>query len=72
MSVELLDRGGEVVEFEMPQQVLVEGESDARGVPLAAEVPLSALAPGEYTLRLKVTDIVKNESAAQQVTFGVE
>ncbi len=54
------------------RKVSTEGVTDLSRIPYAAEIPLTSLPAGRYTLRLAATDRIAKTSAAQSVTFEVE
>ena len=46
-------------------------EGSASQLTIEKLLPLQALEPGQYTLRLKITDKLKNESLTQQAHFSI-
>ena len=54
------------------RKVPTEELTDLARLPYAAEIPLTSLAAGRYTLRLAATDRTARMSASQSVTFEVE
>ncbi|HYE65860.1 MAG TPA: hypothetical protein VD966_09760, partial [Pyrinomonadaceae bacterium] len=56
-----------------PQRKLVtEGQADLARIPYGGELPLKALAAGQYELRVTITDHVAKTSASQSIDFEVE
>lgn len=46
--------------------------TDARVYPYLAEIPLTGLKPGEYTLQVVITDLKTKASATQRATFVID
>ena len=46
--------------------------TDARVYPYLAEIPLTGLKPGEYTLQVVITDLTTKASATQRATFVID
>jgi hypothetical protein len=71
MQVELR-RNGQVVTQTPPSAVPTEGVKDLSHIPVVGEFPLQSFPPGEYQLRIVVTDAATKKSASQQVSFVVQ
>jgi hypothetical protein len=54
------------------QKIQVEGTSDLRRLPYAAELALEGLQPGRYLLLVTVIDRVGKTSASQRFGFRVD
>ena len=54
------------------QKIQVDGTSDLRRLPYAADVPLEGLQPGRYVLLVTVIDRVAKASASQKFGFQVD
>jgi VWFA-related protein len=65
-------RGSQAVLSPALREITIERGSDAGSFPYVAEIPLSGLQPGEYTLQVTVTDLTTKASATQQIAFAVE
>jgi hypothetical protein len=73
LNVEVkISRGGTAVLSPALREVGIERGPDAKAYPYVAEIPLSGLEPGEYSLLLTVTDLNSKTSATQQVTFIID
>ncbi len=57
--------------FEFSEEVASIDGASANQTVIEKVLPLQNLEPGEYTIRMKVTDLLKNESLAPEATFKV-
>lgn len=73
LTMELqVSRAGKNVLGAPAHAVNITGVKDNTRIPYGAEIPLSSLAPGTYTLQATVTDRATRKSAAQTLDFTVE
>lgn len=65
-------RGTQPVLSPAVREVGIDKGTDTKVFPYVAEIPLTGLQPGEYTLQITVTDLTTKTSATQKVTFVVD
>ena len=65
-------RGGQPVLNPALREIEIERGADTKTYPYLAEIPLTGLKSGEYTLEITVTDLSKKSSATQRATFIVD
>ena len=67
-----ISRGSQALLSPALREIGIDRGTDTKAFPYVAEIPLSGLEPGEYSLLLTVTDNTSKASATQQVTFIVD
>lgn len=65
-------RGNQPILNPALREVAIDRGTDAKAFPYVAEIPLTGLEPGEYTLQVVVTDLTTKAGATQQITFVVD
>lgn len=71
-QVQVFNSQGQAVLDVPARKVLTDAATDPARIPYAGSLPLHALAPGEYVLRVTVTDNVAGMSAIRELNFTVE
>lgn len=73
LSVQLrVMRDDKVISTSPPIKVSLEGVDDLGRIPYGAQIPLSKLAPGHYSLSVVASDNLAKSSATQTIKFVVE
>ncbi len=65
-------RGAQPVLNPALRELEIDRGTDTKTYPYLAEIPLTGLTPGEYTLEVVVTDLTKKSTATQRATFIVD
>jgi hypothetical protein len=67
-----LAKDGQVVIATPPTPISVQGLTDFARIPFIGEFPLSGFQPGEYELKLTITDLLTKANASRRSTFTVQ
>jgi hypothetical protein len=65
-------RGNQAVLSPAVREVAIDKGTDTKVFPYVAEIPLTGLQPGEYTLQVNFTDLTTKAHASQQIIFVVD
>jgi hypothetical protein len=71
IEYEVIKNGDNARVFEFTEEVDRIENASATQVTIEKVLPLQSLAPGQYTLRMKVTDRLRNQTLTQAATFTV-
>jgi len=71
ITLQVLQAGKQVI-GSRPQSISAQGVTDLVRLPYGSEIPLSALAPGRYTLKVTANDRVAKTSASQYLNFTID